>query len=123
VRYGIWVVMGAMLHLMAQESFITQYEYGKMLYQNPRGIGCVHCHGKQGRGAVIAQYTHQKKRHILSAPRIDNLHYRVFQKAFKAERDSHSVMPMYHLTDMEIQALYRFLTQKQSPKKPARTVP
>ena len=31
-------------------SFITKYEYGKMLYNNPRGIGCNNCHGDDARG-------------------------------------------------------------------------
>lgn len=31
-------------------SFITKYEYGKMLFNNPRGIGCNNCHGDDARG-------------------------------------------------------------------------
>ena len=39
-------------------SFITKYEYGKMLYANPRGISCIKCHGKDAKGKKIATFTH-----------------------------------------------------------------
>ncbi|MGK0255604.1 MAG: hypothetical protein ACI81I_000204 [Arcobacteraceae bacterium] len=39
-------------------SFITKYEYGKMLYINPRGISCVKCHGLDAKGREIASFTH-----------------------------------------------------------------
>ena len=39
-------------------SFITKYEYGKMLYNNPRGIGCNKCHGEKAEGKKIVDFTH-----------------------------------------------------------------
>ena len=36
--------------------FITKSEYAKMLYQNPRGIGCHKCHGDKGEGALMVKY-------------------------------------------------------------------
>ena len=36
------------------ESFISDYEYGQMLFKNPRGIGCNKCHGENGEGSLIA---------------------------------------------------------------------
>ena len=47
--------------LLLSESFITDVEYGKMLYQNPRGIGCDKCHGKKGGGLLIASYKELNK--------------------------------------------------------------
>jgi len=38
------------------ESFITDYEYGEMLFANPRGVSCVQCHGASGEGKVIVSY-------------------------------------------------------------------
>jgi argininosuccinate synthase len=40
----------------ALESFISNLEYGQMLYKNPRGIGCIKCHGDNGKGKLIATY-------------------------------------------------------------------
>ncbi len=37
-------------------SFITKFEYGAMLYENPRGVGCVKCHAKGDKAVVIAKY-------------------------------------------------------------------
>ena len=37
-------------------SFITKYEYGKMLYNNPRGIGCNSCHGNDARGKKMVDF-------------------------------------------------------------------
>lgn len=39
-------------------SFITKYEYGKMLYNNPRGIGCNNCHGDDARGKKLVEFKH-----------------------------------------------------------------
>jgi len=41
------------IFLLADESFISNLEYGEMLYKNPRGIGCIKCHGKNGKGKII----------------------------------------------------------------------
>lgn len=96
-------------NVFADESFITQEEYGKKLYMDPRGIGCHHCHGEKGEGKIIATYREKKKNKQLSAPRINNLTYWDFQKPFKKPNSSKNVMPAYHLTEMEIQALYKYL--------------
>ena len=42
--------------VFAQSSFITPLEYASQLYKNPRGIGCIKCHNKNGEGKVIANY-------------------------------------------------------------------
>jgi len=39
-------------------SFKTQYEYGKMLLDNPRGISCSKCHANDAKGKVISTFTH-----------------------------------------------------------------
>ena len=40
-------------------SFITKYEYGKMLFNNPRGIGCNKCHGDDAKGKKIVEFKRQ----------------------------------------------------------------
>ena len=37
------------------ESFISDYEYGQMLYMNPRGVSCVQCHGDSGGRVTLAE--------------------------------------------------------------------
>ena len=63
-------------------SFITKYEYGKMLYNNPRGIGCNSCHGNDARGRKMVDFkqTHEKKVYncTLVIPDIKNIDYETF---------------------------------------------
>ena len=37
-------------------SFITKFEYGKMLFNNPRGIGCNSCHGDNAKGQKLMDF-------------------------------------------------------------------
>lgn len=91
------------------ESFITPQEYGANLYENPRGIGCIKCHGKDGEETLLASYVHKgKQRHII-VPRINNLAFDAFKIALS--KDS-GVMPKYNLTDEEINAIYLYITSR-----------
>ncbi|MCF6172526.1 MAG: cytochrome c [Campylobacteraceae bacterium] len=91
------------------EDFITKMEYAKMLYSNPRGIGCNKCHGKQGNGEIIARYRHKGKKRVLVAPSINSITFSVFEKALKK---THKVMPTYFLTNKEIEILYFYVTSE-----------
>ena len=93
----------------AEESFITQYEYGQMLYKNPRGIGCINCHGKNGEGAVIAAYIDDGKKVVLKGPDIRSVSMKQLQKNLKLR---HRIMPTYFLTGSEIRAIYTYLHQE-----------
>ncbi|MDX1809075.1 MAG: cytochrome c [Sulfurospirillaceae bacterium] len=88
------------------EDFITKMEYAKMLYVNPRGIGCDECHGKKGEGMIIAKYKVKGKPRVLKAPPINSLKKEVF---YQALHKSHKVMPTYFLTDKEIDVLYFYV--------------
>ncbi|ANE33986.1 c-type cytochrome [Campylobacter hyointestinalis] len=94
------------------EDFITKLEYAKMLYQNPRGIGCNKCHGEKAEGTLISKYKSydkKNKKYIeneLRAPRINNLEFSKFRSALK---ESRGIMPSYFLTDLEIQNLYEYV--------------
>ncbi len=91
------------------DGFITPQEYGANLYENPRGIGCVKCHGKDGEETLLASYVHKgKQRHII-VPRINNLAFETFKVALS--KDS-GVMPKYNLTDEEINAIYLYITSR-----------
>ncbi len=107
MRTFILVLLLAMS--LKAEDFITKMEYAKMLYSNPRGIGCVSCHGPRGEGSIIARYKHRGEERELIAPAINSLTLKEF---FEGIRDSDSVMPEYFLTDGEIKALHYFVTSE-----------
>ena len=92
------------------EDFITKMEYAKMLYSNPRGIGCNKCHGEKGEGSTIANFVSKGKKKKLQAPAINNISKKKF---FKALEDSKSIMPTYFLTKKEIEILYYYVNQKK----------
>jgi cytochrome c553 len=100
------------------DSFLLEIEYGKMLYNNPRGIACSKCHGKEGKGGqVIAKYYDQNSNPKLLKG-IDITHYRLdqleasMQNNFRDKdnrRVRHKIMPIYYLTYNEIKAIYTYL--------------
>ena len=106
------------------EDFITNAEYGKMLYENPRGIGCIKCHGVKGKGRVIATYVEDdtgKKRRVV-APNISKVSWAVFYNRLKVSKIlkngyfrtlNYSFMPKYnYLMDDEIQSIYNYIKVK-----------
>ena len=99
-------IIGSLTSCLA-EDFITKMEYAKMLYSNPRGIGCNKCHGEKGEGSVISQYVLKGKTVLLEAPNITNVSKERF---FQALNTPHKVMPTYFLTWHEIDSLYYFVS-------------
>ena len=91
------------------ESFISDYEYGEMLYANPRGVSCTECHGKTGEGKSIVHYAdiHGKQELRGSDIRKSSL-----AQMIQALNTYHKVMPRYYLTDDEIKAMYKYLQKK-----------
>lgn len=93
-----------------QADFISKYEYGERLYQEPRGVSCAKCHGTAGEGSVVAKITKDNGNVNLIAPAIRNI---PMERIARSLRKGSKVMPVYHLTFEEIEALYIFLnTQK-----------
>jgi hypothetical protein len=92
-------------------SFITKSEYGQLLYNNPRGIGCNLCHGQKGEGMFIASYKHKGETINVSAPDIRYLDFNSFKKAMNTDKIK-SVMPKYFLTDDEIDSIYFYLKKE-----------
>ncbi|MDF1881142.1 cytochrome c [Sulfurimonas sp. MAG313] len=93
-----------------KDSFITETEYAKHLYKNPRGIGCNKCHGKKGEGMIISKYKHKGEEYILQTKEINSLKYSSFVEALKEKR---SIMPKYFLTNTEMKALYNYLHKEE----------
>ena len=100
-----------------------------MLYNNPRGIGCVKCHGKNANGKTIISFDHQyrdkKYKCKLITPSIKNIDYKQFykkvngkssvKKTFKNDEICQKliynadIMPTYFLVDEEIEAIYYYI--------------
>jgi hypothetical protein len=115
-----------------EDSFITQYEYGKMLYENPRGISCSKCHGSDAKGKEIVSFTHtrNKKKYncTLRTKDITNISYEEFLQNLdpKLEKPTPTfskdqvcqklifgnTMPTYFLTPEELKSIYFYLTNK-----------
>ena len=106
--------------LFSKDWFITQYEYGKMLYNNPRGISCSRCHGSDAKGKIITTFYSTKKEKFITikAPNIQKVDLKTLKKALfhsfsKKERKKLkflNIMPKYdYLTEKEIEAIYLFL--------------
>ncbi|MDR2635583.1 MAG: cytochrome c [Campylobacteraceae bacterium] len=91
------------------DDFITRMEYAKLLYLNPRGIGCDKCHGSDAKGKVIAFYKQKGETKRLAAPPINNVTKDVFLKALNNPK---TIMPKYSLTDEEMQSLYEYVTKQ-----------
>ena len=96
------IIFLPLILLSKEDWFITKLEYGKMLYNNPRGISCAKCHGRDATGKIIAKYYIKKKiLKIIKAPNIQHVSFEYFKK--KLFHKKLSIMPKYnYLTDEEI---------------------
>ncbi|MGX2983292.1 c-type cytochrome [Helicobacter sp. 23-1045] len=113
----IFMILLAFCALFAQDGrreFITQIEYGKALYKNPRGIGCIKCHGGNAEGAVISIIYQNGKAKKITAPSIRDINFLRFESALKNPK---GLMPSYNLTNSELVALYAFLNPNFKPPK------
>jgi len=97
--------------LQAQEDFISHYEYGQMLYNNPRGVSCAQCHGERGEGKVIVEFrdTHGKQ-----ALKGSDIRLKSLAEMIASVNRYHPVMPRYYLTDEEVKTIYDYLQEKNA---------
>ena len=100
--------------LLAQEDFISDYEYGQMLYENPRGISCAACHAKNGEGKKIVSYQENNETIVIKGVDIRS-HTLAEIEAIVAR--NHPVMPKYYLTHEEVEAIYYYLHELNKQKK------
>ena len=94
--------------LIAQEDFISDFEYGEMLYKNPRGISCAACHAKNGEGKKIVSYQEQNKTIVIKGADIRD---RTLDEIEAIVARNHPVMPKYYLTHEEVDAIYSYLQE------------
>lgn len=111
----IFLFLGACVWALAAD-FITQKEYAKMLYENPRGISCKECHGKDGREQVLEYFTHKGKKTPFIVPSIQNISFEDFSRSLREIKDAKSIMPTYSLTNDEIKTLYSYIQDLKEKK-------
>ena len=110
MRY-LWLFIP--LLVCAEESFMTDYEYGEMLYNNPRGVSCAECHGTSGEGKVIVSYQEDKKTKYIKG---EDIRKKTLAMMIKSVNSYHNVMPRYYLTDKEVRTIYDYLKEKEKNK-------
>jgi cytochrome c553 len=103
--------------IQTQESFLSSVEYGRMLYKQPRGISCSKCHGEKGRGGqkIAKYYDKHKNPKILKGVDIRKYSLKdlklslINQYRENNHRKPHRIMPVYYLTNEEVQAIYDYI--------------
>ncbi len=96
-----------LLSLIHCEDFISEYEYGQMLYKAPRGVSCASCHGTVGDRTFIASFKNEdNSTRDFYSPDIRKLDLKSFKKAL--DRGGR-IMPKYYLTDKEVEAIYKYI--------------
>jgi len=122
-------VSQSLVQQQINESFITKFEYGKMLYNNPRGISCAKCHGENGKGIVLSKFKHKEKDKVYNCEiKTDDittislanftakLNPEILVEKPKIEKDDvcskmiyGNTMPRYFLTKNELESIYYYI--------------
>lgn len=95
-----------------EEYFLNRYEYGRELYDSPRGVSCKNCHGVNGEKKVILKYTKRGKERKIMSKDIKTLSFPDFLKKIN-QKSPKGIMPKYFLTDDEIFSIYYYLHNKE----------
>ncbi len=109
-----YIILLLFIKILLAQDFISKFEYGQMLYENPRGVSCKKCHGNLGEGAFIASFINSKgeKKDFYGAD-IRNLDFKTFKK--HVEKGG-KIMPRFYLTNKELEAIYEFIKIVNMPK-------
>jgi len=99
------------LLLSANEDFISHYEYGEMLYNNPRGVSCSQCHGNKGEGEIIVEYKDEDGKVVIKG---SDIRKESLSQMIRSLNSYHKIMPLYYLTDEEVKAIYDYLQKKNA---------
>ena len=110
------------ISIFATEDYLSNFEYGKRLFHNPRGIACSECHGERGDGGILSAYVininGKKELKEIKIPKINDINMTQFLKPFK-DMASRRYMPTYYLTKEELAYIYYYLQKVgKEPAKP-----
>ena len=103
--------------------FITKFEYGEMLYNNPRGISCMKCHGPKGESKFFVSYKERNKStniietYNIQIPDIRNIPIEKLKDVLQGKNNAGKIMPTYFLSNEEILAIHYYLQQINKKKK------
>ena len=101
------LIVTLLINFTFGEDFISEFEYGQMLYNDPRGVSCASCHGKVGEKTFIASYREDNgTSKEFYAPDIRELDLKQFKKALDS---GGRIMPKYYLTDKEAEAIFKYI--------------
>ena len=106
---GILLLGFLLFSFLHGDDFIAKEEYGEKIYENPRGISCAKCHGPTGKGNLLVTIQEGKRRYSITAPNIRNVTREALVRSLRMQR---TLMPRYHLTEGEVEALYIYLNTK-----------
>jgi len=101
--------------LLGSEDFISEFEYGQMLYQNPRGISCAACHGVYGEGKEIVSYRTENNETVTI--RGIDIRNNTLPELEAVVARNHPVMPKYYLTHEEVEAIFHYLQEVNRQKE------
>jgi len=111
------IVLVVLLFVSARGDFISDFEYGQMLYNNPRGISCAICHGENGEGKQIVNYKDGNETKIIVGNDIRAVSLDTMEAVIAR---NHPIMPKYYLTHEEVVAIHNYLRLKNKPTKPTK---
>jgi len=101
--------------VLSAGDFISEFEYGQMLYANPRGVSCVPCHGSTGKGKKIVTYVNKKgKKVTIKGPDITQSSLEDIKRSI---HEGKGVMPRYFLTDEEAKTIYEYIHKVNTDSK------
>ena len=101
------LIVTLLINFTFGEDFISEFEYGQMLYNDPRGVSCASCHGKVGEKTFIASYREDNgTSKEFYAPDIRELDLKQFKKALDS---GGRIMPKYYLTNKEEEAIFKYI--------------
>jgi len=109
------LILTLLINFSFGEDFISEFEYGQMLYKDPRGVSCASCHGTLGEKTFIASYKDKNGTDVeFYSPDIRKLGLKRFKKALaKGGR----LMPRYYLTNRETEAIYKYIVAVNKESK------
>jgi len=109
------LILTLLINFSFGEDFISEFEYGQMLYKDPRGVSCASCHGTLGEKTFIASYKDKNGTLVeFYSPDIRKLGLKRFKKALaKGGR----LMPRYYLTNSETEAIYKYIVAVNKESK------
>ncbi len=112
----VWFGLLVCIFFVYGEDFISEYEYGQMLYKNPRGVSCAKCHGDLGEGSFIASFINNDGiEEKFYGPDIRKLDLPTFKKAISK---GGKIMPKFYLTNKEIEAIFKYIKIVNNYEKP-----